>query len=66
MQGSIAAFAEIGVYLAILFVTFYAIALGYHWFSYGASKKTAMLGLAAYLLGAALLLIAMTITLNYF
>lgn len=44
-------------YVLLLLFTFHALFLGYHWFSYGESRKLSMTALAVYLIGGAVLFI---------
>lgn len=53
---------EIIFYVVVFFFIFYAVALAYHWFSYGTAQKTAMLSLAVFLIVSAPLLLTMALT----
>jgi hypothetical protein len=43
-------------FIMLLFFSVYALLLGYHWFTFGHEKRTAMIALAVYLSGGAVLL----------
>ncbi len=45
--------------LMLVFIV-HSLFLGYHWFTYGSNKKTAMTALATYLLGSAACLLIMS------
>lgn len=56
--------AEGFFYILVIIFTLHALFLGYHWFSYGTSKKISMLALALYLSGGAILFITLSISLR--
>ncbi len=58
-------FAEIIIYLVILFVTLYAITLGYHWFNFGKSKTTSMTALIIYLTGSGIIVTGLITAFNF-
>lgn len=53
------ALVEITFFVLLLFFSVYAIFLGHHWFTYGASRKTSTLAMAIYLGGGAVLFMTM-------
>ncbi len=53
-------------FVLILFFTFQAVFLAYHWFAYGNDKRTSTLALAIYLAGGAVLLITFAVALTTF
>lgn len=65
-QPDILPFISIGLelvfYITVLVLVVYTLFLSYHWFSYGTSKKTALLSLAVFLLGSTPLVLIMAIT----
>lgn len=56
---------ELILYFALFATTIYAIIFGYHWFSYGSSNRSSMTALAVFLVGAAVFLLSMLISLQY-
>lgn len=64
----ISLFLSLGIrglfFVLLLFFTFHAIFLAYHWFAYGNNKSTSILALGIYLSGGAILLITFAIALN--
>ena len=50
------------IYLVILFSTIQGVILGYHWFSYGSSKKTSMTAITTYVGGVILLVLGLIIS----
>jgi len=44
--------AELLIYLSLLIFTVYTVILGYHWFSYGASRSTSVTAMIIFLSGA--------------
>ena len=47
-------------FILLLVFTLHAVVLGYHWFTYGASRKTSMISLCTYLSGGAVLLLILS------
>lgn len=58
--------AGIGIYFytLLLIFTVYGLFLGYHWFTFGESRHTSTIALAAYALGGAILFITLSSALN--
>lgn len=56
--------AEMAFYVLLLVFTIYTVFLAYHWFGYGNKKQTALLALAVYMLGAAVLFLTMALLLG--
>jgi len=48
-------FTEGMFFVLLFFFSVYGLFLGYHWFSFGASRHTSMIALTTYLLGGAVL-----------
>ena len=65
MEESALAFAELIIYFVILCLTLYGLALGYHWFSYGASRKTSMTAVIIYISGCIALIIGLVAAYNF-
>jgi hypothetical protein len=59
-------FMEGGFYVLLFIFTLHAVFLGYHWFTFGASKRTSMIALSIYLSGGAVLLITLALSLFNF
>ncbi len=53
------ALVEITFFILLFFFSVYAIFLGYHWFTYGAQRRTSTLAMAIYLGGGAILFMTM-------
>ncbi len=58
--------ALIAIYLIIILLTGYGVALGYHLLTFGESKTKAMSVIITYTAGSALLVIALFTTYNFF
>lgn len=65
MEGPVALFAELMIYLIILFLTLYGVALGYHWYSYGDSKATSTTTMTIYVAGSIALVLALVTAFNF-
>lgn len=65
MAALIFTFGELILYLVILTLTLYGVALGYHWFTYGATRSTSMNAMIVYILGSLVLVLTMVTALNY-
>ena len=59
-------FAEGIIYLTMLGLAIYTLVLGYHWFSYGASRKTSMSAFVIFIAGSALLVLGLVMSYNFF
>lgn len=53
-------------FIMLIFFTFHAIFLAYHWFSFGSNKSISTLALGIYLAGGAVLLITFAIAMSTF
>ena len=51
-------------YTLLLIFTIHSVFLGYHWFSYGTSRRISMIALATYLGGGATLFITLAFSLS--
>jgi hypothetical protein len=60
----IALLFEGGFYILLLIFTLQALFLGFHWFSYGSSRKISLIALAVYLLGGAILFITLSLAMR--
>lgn len=58
--------AQIVAFLAIIVSTVYGVIFGYHWHTYGSSKKISSTAMVTYMIGAALLIAIMLVTANNF
>lgn len=63
IEESIRVGGELIFYILIIIFAFHALFLGYHWFTYGDSRKISTVALATYLLGGALLFMTLSVTL---
>lgn len=68
MQNDIPTLIAMGIeglfYILLFIFTIQAAVLGYHWFSYGTSRRISMIALATYLGGGATLLITLAFSLS--
>lgn len=55
---------EGGYYVLLLIFVIQTVFLGYHWFTFGSSRRISMIALSVYLLGGAILLITYSLALN--
>ena len=58
-------FGELILYFALFATTIYTIIFGYHWFSYGSSNRISLTAMFVFLVGAAVLLLSMLVSLQY-
>lgn len=58
--------AEIFFYVLLLIFSIHSVILAYHWFSYGTSRATNLIMLAAYLGGGAIFFLIMAMSMNAF
>lgn len=65
MSEPILLFAQLFIYISLLVFTIYTVILGYHWFSYGASRKTSMSAMIVFLVGAAGLFITLVMAYQF-
>ncbi len=56
--------AHIIFYLLVLFFVLQSVFLGYHWFTYGSSKRISTIALAVFLSGGAILLLTLSLALT--
>ena len=63
MAFDLASFAQFLFFVIVLFFLVFTLMLGYHWFTYGTSRQSAMLTLAIYLLASAPCLLVMSLSL---
>lgn len=61
---SLANGAQMLFYILLLVFVVQSIVLGYHWFTYGSSRRISLVALAVYLLGGAVLFVTLSIALN--
>lgn len=66
MEANIAALSEIIILFVVLVLTLYGVALGYHWYSYGASKQAAFKAVTIYTIGSIVLILGLVISATFF
>jgi len=66
MEDSTDTLAQMVIYVVILFLTLYAVALGSHWFKYGANRKTSLTAMFIFLAGSGILVIGLATAYNLF
>lgn len=57
--------AEGLIYLTTLILTIYSVILGYHWFTYGASRKKTMTALIVFVSGCAAIIVGLVVTFQF-
>lgn len=65
MVASLSPFAEILIYVTILMLTFYGIALWYHLFTFGESKAKAIQALTIYVVGSIIIVAGMVFAFSF-
>ncbi len=65
MDATFSPFAEILIYITILMLTFYGIALWYHLFTFGESKAKATQAVIMYVVGSIILVAGMTFAFSF-